>query len=547
MIRFFILLAVLFGIALGFHQLKGTSGEVTMTVNGTAYVVELTTAVIGLIALVVAALVIFLVLRAIFGAPGSLARRWRQRNEERGREAISQGLIAIASGEQRSAERAALEAARRAPGQPLTLLLQAQAAQLRGDRAAARQSFEAMAADDRTRVAGLRGLYIEAEREGASEAAWRFAEQAQASSRTTPWAARAVLQHQSAAGDWEDALRTLSSAADHRVIDKRVARRQRAVLLTALALAREDGDPDGARAAALEAHDLASDLVPAAVVAGRLLSRTGDVRRATKVLEATWKAMPHPEVADAYAHVRAGDSALDRLKRMETLHRLKPQADEGRLAVARAAIDARDFDRARDALKPVLTTRPTQNALFLMADLVEAETGDHGQAREWLARAVRAPRDPVWTADGMVLEQWAPVSPVSGRIDAVEWKVPLAELEAPSLQIDEAAIRPPEPPIELAPAEPKPEKEPEAAPEAEEAKPAAAEPPKPAPAPAATGPNGRDKRAAATEIIGPPAHEAADAPEEVGAVPPPPVLRMPDDPGVEDEPEEEEVKRVRIS
>jgi HemY protein len=251
------------------------------------------------------------------------------------------------------------------------------------------------------------------------------------------------LRHQTAARDWDGALRTLSGAADGRILDKRTARRQRAVILTAKAMDLEAGDPDAARPAALDAHELAPDLVPAAVIAGRLLSRQGDIRRAARVLETNWKASPHPEIAEAYLHVRAGDSAGDRLKRAETLLRLRPQADEGRIAVARAAIDARDFDRARDVLTPVLTSRPTQSALFVMADLVETETGDAGRAREWMARAARAPRDPVWTADGTVLEHWAPASPVTGRIDAVEWKVPVAELEAPHLQIDAEDLRSP--------------------------------------------------------------------------------------------------------
>jgi HemY protein len=237
-------------------------------------------------------------------------------------------------------------------------------------------------------------------------------------------------------------LRTLSGAAEGRILDKRTARRQRAVILTAKAMQDEVGNPDVARQAALEAHDLASDLVPAGVVAGRLLSRQGDIRRATRVLETAWKAQPHPEIADAYLHVRAGDSAGDRLKRAEALMRLRPQADEGRIAVARAAIDARDFERAREVLTPVLTNRPTQTALFVMADLVENETGDAGRAREWMARAVRAPRDPAWTADGMVLEHWAPASPVTSQIDAVEWKVPVAELEGPHLQIDAEDLKP---------------------------------------------------------------------------------------------------------
>ncbi|MGH6924450.1 MAG: heme biosynthesis protein HemY, partial [Propylenella sp.] len=229
---------------------------------------------------------------------------------------------------------------------------------------------------------------------------------------------------------------------DGRIIDKRTARRQRAVILAAKALAKEDGEPDAARAAAIEAHDLANDLVPAAVVAGRLLARQGDIRRAARVLETAWKAGPHPEIADAYLHVRSGDSATDRLKRAETLFHMRPHGDEGRHAVARAALDARDFSRAREMLTPLVTERPTQKALILMAELEEAETGDSGRARGWLSRAVYAPRDPVWTADGVVLEEWAATSPATGNLDAVEWKVPVAELEGPKMEIDAAELLP---------------------------------------------------------------------------------------------------------
>lgn len=456
MLKFLVIVGLLFAAAFGFHWLNDLSGEVAVMIGGTAYAVDLTTAVIAAIAAMLLVAGLFWFVRELIRAPWRLARGWRRRNVERGRHAISQGLIAVAAGDMRGAERAALEASRRTPEEPLTLLLQAQAAQLKGERAAARQIFQRMTGEPETRIAGLRGLYVEAERDGELEAARQLAEQARAEAPSAPWAARALLRHQTSAGDWEGALKTLSGAADGRILDKRTARRHRAVILAAQARNLEDGDPDTARQTALEAHELAPDLVPAAVVAGRLAARQGDIRRATRVLEETWKVSPHPEIADAYMHVRTGDAASDRLKRAETLFRMRPQVDEGRLAVALAAIDARDFQRAREVLTPVLTQRPTRRALEIMAELEEAETGDRGRAREWLARAARAPRDPAWTADGMVLESWSPVSPVSGRIDAVEWKTPVTELAAPlDIQAAELQLPPPE-----LPAEPEPDQKP---------------------------------------------------------------------------------------
>ncbi len=443
MLRLLLLLALLFGIALGLHALSNASGELALTLGDTVYAVNLSTAVVVAIVVVLIAMGLIWFVREIIRAPWRVARGVRHRNRERAREAVSQGLVAIAAGDVKTAERAMLEASRRAPEQPLTLLLKAQTAQLKGDREGARAVFRQMTEQRHTRIAGLRGLHFEAEREGAAEAAHQIAARAREEAPSAPWAARALMRHQTAAADWDAALSTLAGATDARIIDKRTARRQRAVILTAKALAKEASEPDIARAAALEAHDLAGGFVPAAVVAGRLLARQGDIRRASRLLEATWKSSPHPEVADAYLHVRTGDAAGDRLKRAEALLRMRPHADEGRIAVARAAIDARDFARAREVLRPLIAARPTRNALILMAELEEAETGDRGRAREWLARAVRAPRDPAWTADGVVLEEWAPVSPVTGQLDAVAWKVPLAELEGPRLDIDPAELAAP--------------------------------------------------------------------------------------------------------
>jgi HemY protein len=63
-----------------------------------------------------------------------------------------------------------------------------------------------------------------------------------------------------------------------------------------------------------------------------------------------------------------------------------------------------------------------------MARIEAAEHGDTGRAREWMARAVHAAHDPAWTADGVIAENWMPASPVTGRLDAFQWRVPLADL-----------------------------------------------------------------------------------------------------------------------
>ena len=64
-----------------------------------------------------------------------------------------------------------------------------------------------------------------------------------------------------------------------------------------------------------------------------------------------------------------------------------------------------------------------------MARIEGEQHADKGRVREWLARAVNSPRDPAWTADGFVADRWMPVSPVTGALDAFQWRVPVEAVE----------------------------------------------------------------------------------------------------------------------
>lgn len=397
--------------------------------------ISLILALTALVALIAVVMFVWGLLRGLINTPSVISRFFDNRRRDRGYQALSQGLIAASSGDVDMARRLAKESGKLLRNEPLVSLLGTQTALLEGKRDEARANFQHMLENDNTRLVALRGLFLEAERQGEAEAARHYAEEAVKRSPSLPWAGIAKLRYQAADAAWDDALQTLEANRAAGLIDKADAKRKRAVLLTAKAIAEEPGDPDEARSHAKEAHSLAKDFVPAAVVFSRAASRLGDIRGATKVLEATWKLSPHPEIAEAYANVRSGDSVLDRLKRAKRLESLKANHPEGNLAVAAAAIDAHDWKTAREALEPVLISHLSERACLLMADIEEGEHGDRGRMRNWLARAVRAPADPVWVADGHVSEEWLPISPVTGEIDAFEWKVPVEQLGKAAEQV----------------------------------------------------------------------------------------------------------------
>jgi HemY protein len=427
MIRIIVFLVLIALAAAGAAWVADQPGDVLMVWGGWSAHPSLPVFVLLLGIVIVAAILVWAIIRALWRAPGHIRRRRRERRQARGRHAITHGLLAIGHGDSAAARAHAEVARRHAADDPLALLLHAQSAQLDGDRAGAQRAFRAMAERKDTRLLGLRGLFIEAQRADDPVAAVMIADEALKLAPASTWASQAVLGYRCAQGDWSGALTILDNNLAAGLIDKAAWRRQRGVLLTARALELEKIDRDLSRESAAEAVKLAPTLVPTAVLASKYQSEAHQTRRAMRIVEAAWLAHPHPDLADAYAHVKLGDSARQRLVRIETLAAKAPGHLESALAIARAAIDAMEFTRAREALAPFIAA-PTQRVAMLMAEIERTEHGDSGRARAWTLRAVRALHDPVWTADGYVSDRWRPVSPVSGRIDAFQWQMPLAAL-----------------------------------------------------------------------------------------------------------------------
>jgi HemY protein len=497
-------------------------GDVSLSWNGWHVTSTLPVFALALGIAIVAAMMAWSILRALWRLPEKLRRARHQRHHARGRHAITQGLLAIGHGDSAAARRHAEVARHHAEGDPLTLLLHAQAAQLEGNRDAAREAFKAMAGRDETRLLGLRGLFIEAQRADDALTAVAIAEEALKLSPASTWASQAALGFRCAKGDWMGALAILDNNLSAGLIDKEAYRRQRGVLLTARALELEATDRDASRDVVMEAVKLAPTLVPAAVLAAKYQSEAHQIRRAMRLIEAAWLAQPHPDLADAYAHVKLGDSARQRLVRVETLAAKAPGHLESALAVARSAIDATEFARAREALAPFIDA-PTQRVAMLMAEIERTEHGDSGKARAWTLRAVRAAHDPVWAADGYVSDRWRPVSPVSGRLDAFQWQMPLAALPSDRQSAAEASA------FEQAMLAATPHRaEPEwpAAQDHASAKPSLAEA-GPAPPPATT--------TVPPPVFRPRSDMASAGEKSALAIPPViPIVRPPDDPGVDD-------------
>ncbi len=434
LLKILVFVAIIALLAFGAGILMETSGGVQITVAGVEYTLGALQSVLALAVLVLLVWVFFKLLSLLIatlkflnGDETAISRYFDKGREQKGYQALSEGLMALASGEGRLAMAKASRASRYLEKPELTDLLTAQAAEMAGDTKKAAEAYKRLLGNQNTRFVGVRGIMKQKLSEGDKETALQLAEKALALRPKHEEVQDTLLQLQAQAEDWAGARKTLSAKLKSGSLPRDVFRRRDAVL--ALSASRAIVDQEATveqREQAIEANRLSPDLVPAAAMAARAYLEQDKKRNAIKVLKKAWEAQPHPDLAHVFAEVEPDETPAQRVKRFEQLARLKPQDDETRLVMAELNIVAEDFPEARRALGDLVERAPDARALTLMAAIEKGEGADNAVTQAWLARALSAPRGPQWVCSNCnhIHADWAPVCEHCTSFDTLSWQRP---------------------------------------------------------------------------------------------------------------------------
>ncbi|WP_163847833.1 heme biosynthesis protein HemY [Pseudooceanicola aestuarii] len=446
LVKIVVFVALVAAATLGASYLLDLDGGVRVAFGGYEYNLTLLKSVIALTLLVVviwlllklAGLLIAL-LRFINGDETALSRYFDRNREQKGFQALSEGMMALASGEGRLALSKAQRADRYLDRPELTTMLTAQAAELTGDKKKAAEAYKRLLTEDKTRFVGVRGLLKQKLDDGDTETAMKLAEKAFALKPAHAEVQDLLLKLQAEQRDWQGARATLKAKLRHGTLPRDVHRRRDAVL--ALSAARDVIDEDAgieAREAAIEANRLSPDLIPAAVFAAETYITQDKPRYATRVLKKAWEAQPHPDLAATFAALAPEETPEERLKRFTALTKVHPDHRETRLLNAELLIAAEHFPDARRALGDLVTEQPDARVLTIMAAIERGEGASDAIVKGWLARAVTAPRGPQWICDNChhIHGDWAPVCENCGGFDTLSWRdAPSAETSTPMSQL----------------------------------------------------------------------------------------------------------------
>ena len=427
MLRALLLFLGLAGLGIAAAWLADHPGLISVQWGGRRIETSPAVAVSALLVLLIVVAAIYRFWRWLLTSPMALSTLRAEGRRRKGYESLSSGLVAVAAGDLAQAKKLARRTAQLLDEPALTLLLSAQAAQLDGDEGAAKGYFQAMRERPETEFLGLRGLLVQARRAGDRAEALTLARRAFALRPDAPWVGAELFSLQAAAGDWQAAEKTLAHSIKHKLLaGAEAARRQAVVLFAQARAAAELGESKRALELARKAHAQLPDFSPATALAGRLYGAGGEARKAQRLLREGWRTSPHPDLLAAWLDIHPTDHAEARLAVVQKLIADHQGGTESRLALAQAALDAGEFDLAREQLQALAADAPTARVARLFADLEEAELGDGAAARQWLRQAAKLPADAAWICQscGRQIGDWAPHCPDCGSFDAFAWRQP---------------------------------------------------------------------------------------------------------------------------
>ncbi len=434
LIKIVLFVVIIAALTLGAGYLLETDGGLRVSVANTEFNLGPLQAVIAMIVLVVLVWLflkllslLVAIIRFLNGDETAISRYFDRNRERKGFEALSDSILALASGEGRLAMTKAAKAEKYLNRPPLTNLITAQAAEMVGDRKKAEATYKKLLMDDDTRFVGVRGIMKQRLSDGDTETALKLAEKAFALKPKHEETQDVLLRLQAGKEDWAGARKTLHAKLRTGTLPRDVHKRRDAVLALSEAKALLDKDATiEAQMEAITANRMSPDLIPAATMAARAYIEQERPRYAAKVLKKAWEMQPHPDLATVFAEIEPDETAEQRVRRFRALTKLKPDHPETRMLMAELYIAAEDFPAARKAMGDLANEEPTARSLTLMAAIERGEGAEDAIVRGWLTRALTASRGPQWVCENChnIHTHWAPVCSNCDAFDSLAWKVP---------------------------------------------------------------------------------------------------------------------------
>lgn len=267
--------------------------------------------------------------------------------------------------------------------------------------------FEQLMHQKETELAGIRGLFLEAKKQGDLKEADKLLKKAEKNYPHVYWILTNHFDIQVLQNDWQNALDTLEQMKKGKLIQKDAYQLQKATLLFKIGKIKEAYELDKTNPAIAIAY---AKEIPT---------------KAADILIDSWQKTPCWETYEAYKRFFENQSAEKQLKAVYKLVNKNPDFRISLIAIADTAIRVELWREAKETLTAYLNSYPLTSQIATMMATITREGWHHEpEAKEWEQKATEAEDKFGWmcTACNHKTTSWDACCPHCNAIGTIKYR-----------------------------------------------------------------------------------------------------------------------------
>ena len=307
---------------------------------------------------------------------------------------------------------------------PISLILKAEAARKAKKFDLAEQHYNKMLLDSNTKTLGLRGLLEQNLKKQDYHHALIYAEEIYNINSKLDWIYRTIIQILIRTKNWQKFIEINKDAYGKKIISKKEYFNSISIAKYEIALIKESFSRHESLKLLNEANSERPNFLPIVKKFANLLINNNQTLKAKKLLFKCWLTNPHQMLLEEIMFlVKKEDGNLINI--VSKLIKNNSENYDSIVALTKANIFSNNWARAREVIKPILSSKPNRTICELMYEIEMGLSNNAQKANSWKSRALLGDAEKTWVCkhSGLSQDEWSSISQ-GEHFDSLEWTWP---------------------------------------------------------------------------------------------------------------------------
>ncbi len=307
---------------------------------------------------------------------------------------------------------------------PISLILKAESAKKAKKNDIAEKYYNQMLQLSDTKIIGFRGLLEQNLKKQDFHHALIYAEEIYKINYKLEWIFETIIQIIVKTQNWQKLIEINKDAYYKKIISKKEFQETNSSANYEIAIIKESFSSQEAINLLSIANNDRPNYPPIVKKFSSLLINNNEFTKAKKLILKCWANFPHQMLFDEYVNISRNENT-NIINNVSKLIKNNPNEYDSIIAMAKAHILEKNWERAKNLMKPLLSSKPSKTVCEVMHDIELGMSGNAQKANSWKNRILMGDYEKTWVCKytGYIQDNWSPVSE-GGFLNSLEWTWP---------------------------------------------------------------------------------------------------------------------------